>query len=83
MAYVAEQKKLYALAKDGKTINTSAKEIEQFFGILFFTGIFPCKAYPMYWCIFSRFPLIAYVMSRNRFQVLLCYDHFNDSLVLK
>ena len=31
MEYIAEQTNMYALAKDGKVINTSAKEIEQFF----------------------------------------------------
>lgn len=47
MAYVAEQTNLYALAKSGKVINTSAKEIEQFIGILLFTGIFPSRSYSM------------------------------------
>ena len=72
MAYVAEQPNLYALAKDGKIINTSAKKIEQFF------GIFPCRAYPMYRWNFLRFPLIADVMFINCFQVLLRYVHLNN-----
>ena len=82
-AYVTEQTNFYALAKDGKIINISVKEIEQFFGILLFTEIFPCRTYPMYWCNFSRFPLIADVMSGNRFQVLLRYVHFNDNAEMR
>ena len=83
MAYVAEQTNLYAIVKNGKIINTSAKEIEQFFGILVFTGIFPCRAYLMYWCNCLRFPLNADVMSRNHFQVVLRYVHFNDNAEMK
>ena len=83
MEYISEQTNLYALSKDGKIINTTANEIEQFIGILLFTGIFPCRAYPMYWCNFSRFSPIADVMSRNRFQTILLYVHFNDNAEIK
>ncbi|CAK8678001.1 unnamed protein product [Clavelina lepadiformis] len=83
MAYIAEQTNCYALAKDGKVVGTSAKEIEQFFGILLFTGMFPCRAYTTYWSNFSRFPLIADIMSRNRFQDHLRYIHFNNNAEMK
>ena len=80
MEYIAEQTNMYALAKDAYT---SAKEIEQFFGILLFVGVYPCRSYTTYWSNFSRFSLIADVMSRNRFQCLLRYIHFNDNTEMK
>ena len=65
--------------KDGKHLCTFAKEIEQFIGILWYTGIFPFRSYCTYWPNFSRFPLIVDIMSRNQFQLLFCYIHFNDN----
>ena len=81
--YIAEQTNLYAMTKDGKQLCTFAKEIEQFIGILLYTGIFPCRSYGTYWSNFSRFPLIADIMSRNRFQLLFRYIHFNDNTQAK
>ena len=39
--YIAEQCNLCAMQKDGKSLNTTAAEIEQFIGIILLTGIFP------------------------------------------
>ena len=83
MEYIAKQTNLYAMTKDGKQLGTFAKEIEQFIGILLYTGIFPCRSYCTYWSNFSRFPLIADIMSRNRFQLLFRYIHFNDNTQAK
>ena len=33
----------------------------------------------MYWIQYTRYPLIADIMSRNRFDTLLKYLHFNDN----
>lgn len=48
-------------------------------GMLLLMGIFPCPSYRMYWCEESRFSAVADVMSRNRFELLLRYMHFNDN----
>ena len=37
----------------------------------------------MYWEEYSRFPIIADTMSRNRFKSLLRYIHFNDNNNMK
>ena len=71
------------MIKDGKQLCTFAKKIEQFIGILLYTGIFPCRLYCTYWSNFSKFPLIADVMWRNRFEFLFCYIHFNDNTQTK
>ena len=70
MEYIAEQTNMYALAKDGKVINTSAKEIEQFFGILLFVGVYPCRSYTTYWSNFSRFSLGGLHKTKNAMQIL-------------
>ena len=83
MEYIALQSNIYAMNKDGKTLNTSADEIEQFIGILLLIGVYPCTSYRLYWDNYSRFGLIADVMSRNRFELLLHYIHFNDNSQMK
>ena len=58
-------------------------KIEQFIGILLYTGIFPYWLYCTYWSNFSRFSLTADIMSRNRFQILFRYIHFNNNTQTK
>ena len=83
MEYIAYQSNVYATQKDRKVLGTSSGEIEQFIGILLLTGVFPCTYYRLYWANFSRFNMIADVMSRNRFELLLRYIHFNDNTNMK
>ena len=80
---IAIQTNMYALQSSGKELNVTKAEIEQFIGILLFTGIYKCPSFRMYWENVSRFPLIADVMSRNRFESLLQYVHFNDNCKMK
>ena len=82
-SYIAEQSNLYAMQKDGKSLNTTAAEIEQCVGIILLTGIFSCSSYRLYWATFCRFNVIADVMPRNRFELLLRYIHFNDNSEMK
>ena len=74
---------MYATQKDGKVLGTSSSEIEQFIGILLLTGVLPCTSYRLYWAKFCQFNMIADVMSRNRFELLLRYIHFNDNTNIK
>ena len=76
---IALQTNIYALQKDGKEICITKDEIEQFFGILLFSGIYSAATYRMYWETHSRISLIADVMPRNRFETILRYIHFNDN----
>ena len=71
MKYIAHQSNLYAAQKDGKVLGTSFGEIEQFIGIFLLTGVFPCTSYRLYWANFCWLNMIADVMSRNRFELLL------------
>ena len=76
---VALKTNIYALHKDGKEICITKDEIEQFFGILIFTGIYSAAPYRMYWESHSRISLIADVIPRNRFETILRYIQFNDN----
>ena len=80
---IALQTSIYAIQKGGKAINVTKAEVEQFFGILTYTGVYKAASYRMYWETCSRVSLIADVMSRNRFETILRYIHFNDNTMMK
>ena len=55
--------------------------MKQFLGLLFLTGIIRKPAINLYWStdpLYST-PLFGAIMSRNRFQLLLKFLHFNDN----
>jgi len=81
--HIADETNLYAMQTDGKELGQTPNDIEQFIGILLFTGIYPCPSYRMYWENSSRFPAIADVMARNRFETLLRYAHYNNNEKMK
>ena len=74
-----EQSNIYAMQKDGKECAIQNDEIEKFFAILLYMGLFPAPSYRMYWENSSRFNPIAETMARNRFEIILHYLHFNDN----
>ncbi|XP_046865036.1 piggyBac transposable element-derived protein 2-like [Xenia sp. Carnegie-2017] len=74
-----EQSNIYAMQKDGKECAIQNDEIEKFFAILLYMGLFPAPSYRMYWENSSRFNPIAETMARNRFEIILRYLHFNDN----
>ena len=60
---------------------TDPREMKQFLGMLFLTGIIRKPAINLYWStdpLYST-PLFGAIMSRNRFQLLLKFLHFNDN----
>ena len=63
----------------GKSINTNAKEIEQFVGILVEMGILKYPQYRMYWDPTTRIPLISSVMGLTRFGNIKRYFHLNNN----
>ena len=60
---------------------TDITEIKQFLGLFFLMGIVHKPAIHMYWSKDPLFctPIYNAVMSRNRFQLLLKFLHFNDN----
>lgn len=69
----------YAHLKYGIVLNSSPSEIEQLIGLLMYTGVCKMPNTNMYWSAESRFPPIAYTMTRNRFRDLMKYFHINDN----
>ena len=74
---------MYAMQKDGKETAVTIHEMEQFFSILLLVGLFPCPSYRMYWARDTRFNAIsADTMSRNHFESILRYLHFNENTAM-
>ena len=57
--HCAEQTNIYAMQKDGKECFIIIDEIEMFFSILLYMGLFPAPSYRMYWENNSRFNPVA------------------------
>ena len=66
--HCTEQTNIYAMQKDGKECAISTDEMERFFGILLYMGLFACPSYRMYWENNSRITC-----------AILRYLHFNDN----
>ena len=61
--------------------DTDPKEMRQFFGLLFLMGIVRKPRLDMFWSkdpLYST-PIFSAIMSRNRFQLILKFLHFNDN----
>uniref|UniRef100_A0A915JQD9 PiggyBac transposable element-derived protein domain-containing protein n=1 Tax=Romanomermis culicivorax TaxID=13658 RepID=A0A915JQD9_ROMCU len=83
-----EQTNLYAPQKaiaKGLSVpfTTTTDSIEQFFGILLFMGITKFPSYRMYWAEETRVSAVADIMSRNDFENLKSYMHFNDNSLMR
>ena len=77
---LSEQTNLYSVQRKGTSLNTTSEEIEQFIGIQMYMSIIDFPAYRMYWALETRYPPIADVMSRNRYQQLREFLHVSDNL---
>lgn len=60
---------------------TDPNEMRQFLGLLFLTRIIRKPAFHLYWSKDPLYftPLFSAIMTRNRFQLLLKFLHFNDN----
>ena len=76
---VLEHTNIYSVQKHGKCINTSVKKLEQVLGMYFKMGLVEMPSLKMYWANETRYPAVADVMSRNRFQFLLRTIPFVDN----
>lgn len=76
---VAEQTNLYSMQKNDKSLNTSAKEIEQVLGMYMHMGLVQMPSVRAYWEMETRHPAVHDVMPRDRFLKLLSAIHFQDN----
>ena len=82
IALVANQTNLYSFRKKHQNIKTTTAEITSLIGIMMKMGIVQLPQYMLYWSHQLRYPPVADVMSRNRFQQLMENLHFvnNDDI---
>lgn len=73
---VAEQTNLYSFQKKNKSIETTSAEITTLMGIMMNMGIVKLPQYRCYWSRQLRYPPIADILPRNRFQQLVEHLHF-------
>lgn len=79
---LADHTNQYSCQKNGSSINTDTKEIEQMMGMYLKMGIVQMAGVRMYWEADTRYSPVSDVMSRNRFQSLLTSLHFVDNLTV-
>ena len=77
---VVEHTNFYSVQKSGSSVNTSPSEIEQFIGMHMKMGVIALPSYTHYWSNELRYPSIADVMPRKRFEKLRRFLHFVDNM---
>ena len=65
---LAEQTNIFSVQKTGSSLNTTAEEIEQLIAIEIYISITDFLNFCMYWANETRYPIIADIMSQNRYQ---------------
>lgn len=79
---IVEQTNLYSVQCNGTSIDTNAKEIKTFLGMLIKMDVYNFPAYRDYWCQDSRLDDVAGHMGLKRFEKIRRYLHFTDNDVI-
>ena len=80
LEHIAYQTNLYATQQCvTTTFKTTPEEIMNFIAILLYMGVVPMPSLDDYWCIKTRVPQVATLMSSKRFRLLRRTIHFNDN----
>ena len=77
---LAEKTNIYSVQKTDNSLNTTAEEIEQLIGIQMYMSIINFPNFRMYWANERKYPIVADIMSRNRYQKLRVFLHVSDNL---
>ncbi|KAL1470410.1 hypothetical protein MTO96_040455 [Rhipicephalus appendiculatus] len=80
LSSVVEQTNLYSAQETGKSINLTVHEIEKYIGMYLMMGLVQMPSVRCYWEHGTRFPAVADVMPRNRFERLMRFLHFEDNI---
>ncbi|MEI6864815.1 transposase [Flavicella sp.] len=83
MKHIVEQTNIYALQSKGKELKLELVELKTYLGILMKFGIVHTPSYRYFWKNSSRYNQIADSMSRNRFEEIKSFLHFNNNALLK
>ncbi|KAK8376085.1 hypothetical protein O3P69_008660 [Scylla paramamosain] len=76
---IIDESNLYATQERGSSLNLTVEELEQFIGTVLYSTIFHLPRTRMYWKKSSWVQQIAEVFSRNRWEEIKKYIHFNDN----
>ncbi|KAM7298741.1 piggyBac transposable element-derived protein 3-like [Ixodes scapularis] len=76
---LAEETNLYSTQSTGHSLNVTEAELEQYIGIYLMMGLVQMPSVRCYWENGTRFPVVADVMPRNRFEKLMRLIHFTDN----
>ena len=79
---LATESNNYAHQKSGINLKTTASELETFVGMYFHTGVVKMPSVGCYWEAETRYPAVADMMSRNRFQKITSYLHIKDNILV-
>lgn len=79
---LATETNIYAHQKSGITLNTTATELEMFTGMYFYMGLVQMPSVGCYWQSDTRYPPVADLMSRNRFQKITSHLHVKNNLMV-
>uniref|UniRef100_A0A8C6U166 PiggyBac transposable element-derived protein domain-containing protein n=1 Tax=Neogobius melanostomus TaxID=47308 RepID=A0A8C6U166_9GOBI len=78
---IVEQSNLYCRQQNpNSALKLDQKELEQFIGTVVYMSISHLPRSRMYWSSACRFPQVADVMSRDRWEELKRFIHFNDNM---
>lgn len=76
---IVDESNLYATQERGSSLNLTVEELEQFIGTVLYSTIFHLPRARMYWKRSCWVQQIAEVFSRNRWEEIKKYIHFNDN----
>lgn len=77
---IVDQSNLYAVQTNpNKPLNLSLNELDQFLGVCIGMSIYNLPRTRMYWASTTRIDRIANVMSRDRWEQIKSFLHFNDN----
>ena len=79
---IVAQTNLYSFQKKHKNIKTSPSEIMVLIVMSIKMGIVSLSSYANYWSRELRYPPVAEIISRNRYQELIRYLHFVDNTTI-
>ena len=79
---LATESNNYAHQKSGINLKTTASELETFVGMYFHMGVVKMPSVGCCWEAETRYPAVADMMSRNRFQKITSYLHIKDNILV-
>ena len=65
------------------SIGVHKNEKERYIGVLFRMSTFPARSYKFYWKLDNSYEPICQIFSKNHFEIIKRFIHFNDNIKVK